>query len=67
MRRQSEQQLEQWLSTWDRDPVGVIYLFSRVVRASDKNIHNYFYISYVEPRFVVAKIRFVVAKIAWQK
>ena len=22
MRRQSEQQLEQWLSTWDRDPRG---------------------------------------------
>ena len=35
------------------DPVGVVCLFSEVARASDKNIHNYFYsrlyVSYLEP------------------
>ena len=44
--------LKQWFSTW-----GSIAIFLEVARASDKNIHiSTFYISYMEPLFVVAKI-----------
>jgi len=33
----------------DRAPVRVVSHFSWVARASDKHIHNYLYISYMEP------------------
>jgi len=38
--------LHQWFSTWGRDPVGIVCLFSGGARASDKNIHNFVYILY---------------------
>jgi len=37
-------------------PVGFVCLFCRVARAFNKNIHDYFYILYMEPLFVVTKI-----------
>jgi len=38
-------------------PLGVVCLFSRVTRVSNKNIHSSIYhLSYMEPLFVVAKI-----------
>ena len=34
--------LDQWFSTWGRDPVRVVCHFSGAANASDKNIHNCF-------------------------
>jgi len=37
--------------------MGVVCFFLEIARASEKNIHNFFYISYMEPVFfAVAKI-----------
>jgi len=47
--------LKQWFPTW-----GSFAFFYRVARASAKNIHNFFYstfyVSYIEPLFVVTEI-----------